>query len=487
MAKGKNLNPADAFRKTQRKKELKKNKESRSKARDFALVKKDTRDDEEELEKLQAKAEPSKAERDRIQELKSELEAINKKKEEYVAEHPEHRHLVYKRRKVAKNGSEDEEELVLPKERNLFKKNGLPRHPERSIYYDPVMNPFGVAPPGMPYIERPLRPDEVSSDQEADGKDSDDDIAMPEGPPPAEEDEAEDDSDDDIPMPEGPPPPRSEHQPPLPPGPSLLPPFPPPLPMHILPPNFVSPPPLPYITNHSLPLRPFSVPSHIPSLYPPPPPGFQTGSFLPSPPPGLPQPPFPPPPPGFVSQGLPPHPPFLPTPPHHLPPPPPGFFPRHQSSGSLQDPLSSIPHQTFQAHRASKISTQVTPKPQTPTISANATAATSSSGASISAAAELRDFKKESTAFVPSSLKRKKPGGARSGSSSTSINAAPLVGVAEEAIAGPARPDLVSSLMGQFGPGKDVKESKEKGGGKGKDDYAKFMDDLGDILGPGAK
>lgn len=38
--------------------------------------------------------------------------------------------------------------------RKLFDKNGLPIHPERSIYYDPVMNPFGVPPPGMPYIER---------------------------------------------------------------------------------------------------------------------------------------------------------------------------------------------------------------------------------------------------------------------------------------------------------------------------------------------
>lgn len=28
------------------------------------------------------------------------------------------------------------------------------RNPERSIYYDPVLNPYGAPPPGMPYAER---------------------------------------------------------------------------------------------------------------------------------------------------------------------------------------------------------------------------------------------------------------------------------------------------------------------------------------------
>lgn len=48
----------------------------------------------------------------------------------------------------------------------MFKKNGLPRHPERSIYYDASLNPFGVAPPGMPYMQRAKRADEVWSDDE---------------------------------------------------------------------------------------------------------------------------------------------------------------------------------------------------------------------------------------------------------------------------------------------------------------------------------
>jgi len=110
---------------------------------------------EDDIAKLEAIAEPSASERSRLTELKSELEKIKKKKEEYVEEHPEHRKLVFKaRRRETKDGDEAEAEKPVERKRNLFKKNGLPRHPERSLYYDAVMNPFGVAPPGMPYMER---------------------------------------------------------------------------------------------------------------------------------------------------------------------------------------------------------------------------------------------------------------------------------------------------------------------------------------------
>jgi hypothetical protein len=94
--------------------------------------------------------EDSRADASKLSELKLELEKINKKKAEYVAEHPEARRLVYRRRKQG----EPEPSLPTKKPRNFFDKNGLPRHPERSIYYDPVMNQYGVAPPGMPYMER---------------------------------------------------------------------------------------------------------------------------------------------------------------------------------------------------------------------------------------------------------------------------------------------------------------------------------------------
>ncbi|EPQ60302.1 hypothetical protein GLOTRDRAFT_102107 [Gloeophyllum trabeum ATCC 11539] len=465
MAKGKSVNPADAFRKAQRKKELKKNKEQRQKNRDFALVKKDTSELEDELAKLEEKSDQTKEDKERIKQLKTELETIQKKKEEYVAEHPEHRHLVFKRRK-AKEGEEEPEKPKGPQTRNVFDKHGIPRHPERSIYYDPVYNPYGVPPPGMPYMERPLRPDEVASDQE-EGlymqcplPESDDDIVMPEGPPPGGN-ESNVDSDDDIPMPEGPPPPKPGQDPPLPPGPPPMPNQIPPFPPHNTGP-FAPPPPPP-----GIPIPPPGFQGQVPP--PPPPAGFP----LPPPPAGFPPMSYPPPPPaGF---------PFPSGPP--MSPPPPGFFPRQQSKGSMQDPLSSIPHQTFQAHRATVASAPpppaagLPPKPNAG-VSQEVTAA-----ATITAAPELRDFKKESTAFVPTALKRKKVGAGTSTATAGKINAAPSVS-GGEAEAGPARPDLMTALRGTLGEVKsgDKHETGSTGKGTGKDDYAKFMEEMGDIL-----
>lgn len=107
---------------------------------------------QDEIEKLEGVAEPSGAEKYRLAELKAELNKIMAKKEEYVQEHPEQRKLVYRARRD--KDEVNKEEPVVEQKRNVFNKHGLPRHPERSIYYDAVMNPFGVPPPGMPYMER---------------------------------------------------------------------------------------------------------------------------------------------------------------------------------------------------------------------------------------------------------------------------------------------------------------------------------------------
>ncbi|KAF9011069.1 WW domain binding protein 11-domain-containing protein [Cyathus striatus] len=375
MAKGKSLNPADAYRKSQRKKELKKNKAERSKARDFAFVKKDTREIEDEIEKLEALPTPSP--------LKSELQKINEKKEEYVKEHPEQRRLVYKAR--PRDGEKDDENRPLKKDR-------------RNIYYDPVMNPYGVPPPGLPYMERPLLPGEVDSDEEMEGMfiiknqcrhvlvyalDSDEDIPLPPGLPPGSELVG---NDDDIAMPDGPPPDDDDDE---------------------------GPPPF---------LRIFT-PSRDRLVPLPPPPG-------------------------------------------------------------LMVPLSSVPHQTYQAHRADKIRSTL---PHNSSLPPKPVAAAQLANATVSAAPELRDFKKEATAFVPTAIKRKKAPGA----GSSRVDAAPSVGPVdgeEEPHVATARPDLVGLLKQQFGSAplpqalnnaptsaKSAKDTK-------KDDYAKFMEEMSDIL-----
>lgn len=106
---------------------------------------------------------------------------------------------------------------------------------KRSIYYDPVWNPYGAPPPGMPYKERctcatdaaptpdpyavsdaPSAKSKAPTKSDAPPKpaedDSDDDIALPTAPRPP----SDDDSDDDIVMPAGPPPPEARVAPPMP-------------------------------------------------------------------------------------------------------------------------------------------------------------------------------------------------------------------------------------------------------------------------------
>lgn len=155
----------------------------------------------------------------------------------------------------------------------------------------------------------------------------------------------------------------------------------------------------------------------------------------------------------------------------------------------MQDPLSAVPHQTYQAHHAVKNSQSSPPLPgQSRPLSGGV--ALSSAGrppapaaaATIEAAPELRDFKKEATAFVPATLKRKK-----AVAGAPKINAAPEAGSEEPEAPAAARPDLMSILKQNLGSAvsvplrsADVKSSATKP----KDDYDKFVEEMGDFLGP---
>ena len=164
-------------------------------------------------------------------------------KEKYVAANPEAADKVYRTGKRGDAAGGDGEGEGSGSQGGLYDEGGKLRDPTRSVYFDPVYNPYGVPPPGMPYKERSelsslssgirlkIAPVE-SSDEEEEEEDSDDDIIMPEGPRPDEDSDDSDDS-DDIPLPPGPPPsklapppsmPRAMMQPPLPPGPVFRPP-----------------------------------------------------------------------------------------------------------------------------------------------------------------------------------------------------------------------------------------------------------------------
>ncbi len=92
-------------------------------------------------------------------ELREEVARIHKAKDAYVEAHPEQRNLIYRSHGPRRDGeaaiaAATAAAARLEETKALFGKNGLPKHPERSIYYDRVMNPYGIPPPGMPYIER---------------------------------------------------------------------------------------------------------------------------------------------------------------------------------------------------------------------------------------------------------------------------------------------------------------------------------------------
>ena len=296
--------------------------------------------------------------------------------------------------------------------------------------------------------------------------DTDEDIIMPEGPPPGNDlEKGNIDSDDDIPMPEGPPPNAQS----------------------MIIGNFPA-----FRTNGSLDDRAQFQPgisaAHFSILQSPVPPASFLPPFLASfvPPP--------PPPSGFEGNVYPPYlhgnhaasTPFLP-PSSAMQPvaPPPGFFP-HQAVHS-RSPLLSQKYQAQNSNRPVVGHPSLPPKPST-TSGPSASVLHSSASATITAEPELRDLKKEAIAFVPPSLKRKKV----SASPATSrVNAAPSVsidGSESQELPATVRPDLVSALRDQFGapppPQLTGTGSSKEPAPKSKDDYQKFLEEMGDILGP---
>jgi hypothetical protein len=93
--------------------------------------------------------------------------------------------------------------------------------------------------------------------------------------------------------------------------------------------------------------------------------------------------------------------------------------------------------------------------------------------ATISAAPQLRDLRKEATVFVPRGVNRKKaPGGL------APINAAPQAGPVDAEgdsvrVRAPASSGLMGKLSGVLGA-----ESKSKPADEGEDEYARFLEGL---------
>jgi hypothetical protein len=89
------------------------------------------------------------ADKSQLAALESELSYITKTKEAFVKDHPEMKDKVFR-----PGGGDKPREQRGDRMAHLYDGDGRLRDPTKSVYFDPVYNPFGVPPPGMPYKER---------------------------------------------------------------------------------------------------------------------------------------------------------------------------------------------------------------------------------------------------------------------------------------------------------------------------------------------
>ena len=150
----------------------------------------------------------------------------------------------------------------------------------------------------------------------------------------------------------------------------------------------------------------------------------------------------------------------------------------------MQDPLSSVPHESFQDYRARRLAHASLPP--NPTLATNPDASASTAAATVSAGPQLRDLKKEATAFIPTALRKK--GAGTASRPAPKVNAAPSIGPdtsSSEPMVGLERPDLLGTLKHQFGSSSGTSGGTKvdsKAGSKPKDDYQKFVEEMGDLL-----
>ncbi|KAF9104954.1 hypothetical protein BGX27_009865, partial [Mortierella sp. AM989] len=196
--------------KEQHKKEIKKNKQDRKKIREVNTALRDTSTETElaEYEALEAKGKLDKDGAKKLAELREKMNKIIDIKKAHGI-------------KIRPKKAEPEKPISVAEPA---------RDPTRSIYYDPVLNPYGAPPPGQPYLEYPPLPEEIpigidgvpgssqqippqesEEDSRSDSEDSDSDSdsdsstsgsesedpddedfmpSLPEGPAPSKEDQA---------------------------------------------------------------------------------------------------------------------------------------------------------------------------------------------------------------------------------------------------------------------------------------------------------
>ncbi|CAG8515400.1 1290_t:CDS:2 [Ambispora gerdemannii] len=168
---GRTLNPADAHRKAMRQKEIKKNKAERKRVRTLVMVHKDTTKLEEEVSRYRSLDKDKRLDKNGKAKLKDLQDKLSK--------------IVETKKAHGVN----------------LKKDTKPKTDHTPIYFHPTLNPSGLPPPGVSID---------SEGERVENKDeSEEEIPLPPGQPPADKDS----SDNDLPeLPPGPPPTQKKNE-----------------------------------------------------------------------------------------------------------------------------------------------------------------------------------------------------------------------------------------------------------------------------------
>ncbi|SPO45595.1 uncharacterized protein PSANT_03281 [Moesziomyces antarcticus] len=210
----KTLDPVQAARRAAIQRESKRNKERKQQAQQARELRQDTAPLERQIRRLESRQNTlSEDDQEELQRLQREVADVKRIKEEYVRNHPDQRNFVRGYEEKASTDSKPGELSNAPQQTATAtardSQNAPSRDPRWSIYYDPVFNPYGAPPPGMPYLDKPHSqlvaeglldvakppplPEETAdfedgdSDEDSDDSSIDDDlkdIVMPAGPPP---------------------------------------------------------------------------------------------------------------------------------------------------------------------------------------------------------------------------------------------------------------------------------------------------------------
>lgn len=158
-----------------RKKELKRNKEARTKTREIITLKKDTGQLDAEVRRLTQAGETGlsmfpldmtddrrslteqaneldAAGKARLKEVREEAERVKKAKADFVKANPEAEDLVYKREKEREKARQAERQGST--QTQVRAAPGVSIYGRRSVFYHEVLNPLGHPPPGMYDQER---------------------------------------------------------------------------------------------------------------------------------------------------------------------------------------------------------------------------------------------------------------------------------------------------------------------------------------------